>query len=181
MLAAAVNLSTALRDTNASAEAETLLRETLELRTRKLGLGHPSTFLDAQRLASVRIELSQWQAARDVLAGPIEEAAKLPPAAAANITPRLLLTRGLARTGLAAASADAAEFAAAETDLLDAHARYTAAVPSTASSIAQTAQALADLYAAWHKAEPDKGHDAKAAEWKGRLEQAKQEQAKPEP
>ena len=30
-------------------------------------------------------------------------------------------------------------------------------------------QALVDLYAAWHIAEPGKGHDAKAAQWKAKL------------
>ena len=29
---------------------------------------------------------------------------------------------------------------------------------------------LVDLYTAWHAAEPDSGYDAKAAEWRGRLE-----------
>ena len=28
---------------------------------------------------------------------------------------------------------------------------------------------LADLYAAWHTAEPGKGYDAKAAEWRAKL------------
>jgi eukaryotic-like serine/threonine-protein kinase len=176
MLAAAVSLSTALRDTNASAEAEPLLRETLELRTRKLGPGHPSTILDAQRLASTLLNLDRFQESVDVLKGPIEEAAKLPPADGARITPRLLVTRGLARAGLAAASANPAEFAAAEADLLDAHARYSAAAPSTESFIAQTAEALADLHTAWHKAEPDKGHDAKAAEWKAKADPATPDQ-----
>jgi hypothetical protein len=29
---------------------------------------------------------------------------------------------------------------------------------------------LIDLYTAWHEAEPDAGHDAKAAEWRAKLE-----------
>ncbi len=30
-------------------------------------------------------------------------------------------------------------------------------------------ESFADLYAAWHEAEPDKGYDAKAAEWRAKL------------
>jgi hypothetical protein len=35
------------------------------------------------------------------------------------------------------------------------------------------AQALIDLYSAWDKAEPGKGHDAEAAEWRANLEVTK--------
>lgn len=30
-------------------------------------------------------------------------------------------------------------------------------------------ESFADLYTAWHEAEPDKGYDAKAAEWRAKL------------
>jgi hypothetical protein len=47
------------------------------------------------------------------------------------------------------------------------------------SRFARRFQALIDLYTAWHTAEPGKGYDAKAAEWKARLDAAKAASAKP--
>lgn len=37
----------------------------------------------------------------------------------------------------------------------------------------EAGQRIVDLYDAWHKAEPEKGYDATAGEWKAKLESAK--------
>jgi tetratricopeptide (TPR) repeat protein len=40
----------------------------------------------------------------------------------------------------------------------------------------ETQQWLIDLYTAWHEAQPDQGYDARAAEWRAKLEQASEAQ-----
>jgi serine/threonine protein kinase/tetratricopeptide (TPR) repeat protein len=60
-------------------------------------------------------------------------------------------------------------YAEAEAELLAGH-RLMSAVPGpTAKQLADCVQETADLYADWHRAEPGKGYDAKAAEWKAKL------------
>ena len=61
-------------------------------------------------------------------------------------------------------------FAEAEPELLEA---YEGAIESRGSDhgdTKQTVKALAELYDAWHDSAPDQGHDAKAAEWRARLD-----------
>ncbi len=75
---------------------------------------------------------------------------------------RFLLHLGQARTGTG-------QFAAAEKNLLEAWENNRAAGPGSSDARA-CLQALVDLYTAWNRAEPGKGHDAKAAEWHRKLE-----------
>ena len=61
------------------------------------------------------------------------------------------------------------EFPAAQTDLLEAQSAYEA--KRLQPSLTRTCtQALIDLYHAWKVAEPGKGYDGKAAEWKRKLD-----------
>jgi len=53
--------------------------------------------------------------------------------------------------------------------LLDAHANLQAALGTGHEITAKATQALADLYDAWHAAEPEHDYDAKAAEWRAKL------------
>ena len=80
-----------------------------------------------------------------------------------------LTTLGRARVGL---GYDAERFALAEANLLEAHPIYVAAKdrgPTNKATLG-CVQAVVDLYTAWDAAEPGKGYDAKAAEWKLKLE-----------
>jgi eukaryotic-like serine/threonine-protein kinase len=70
---------------------------------------------------------------------------------------------GRARTGLG-------KFVAAQTNLLEAQANISRAYGPTDHRLRPLIQALIDLYTAWNSAEPGKGYDAKAAEWKKRLD-----------
>ncbi|MCC6425996.1 MAG: tetratricopeptide repeat protein [Phycisphaerales bacterium] len=60
----------------------------------------------------------------------------------------------------------AERFKAAEANLVEAY----SIVPPTKSTALACEQGLCDLYTAWHAAEPGKGYDTKAAEWKAKLE-----------
>ena len=73
---------------------------------------------------------------------------------------------GKARAGLAKTGAD---FAVAEANLLEAYANFVKAPGLFPSDTLDCTQALADSYTEWDKAEPRKGYDAKAAEWRARF------------
>ncbi len=76
---------------------------------------------------------------------------------------------GKARAGLAK---DLADFAAAEANLLEAHANFVEAPGPFPKDTRDSVQALVDLYAAWDKAELGMGYDAKAEAWKAKLDAA---------
>ena len=61
-------------------------------------------------------------------------------------------------------------FSDAEPRMLEAHAIFEAALGSAHNRTIGVIKQLADLYDAWHVAEPDQGYDAKAAAWRGKLE-----------
>ena len=70
-----------------------------------------------------------------------------------------------------------AQSASREASALKAHEKYTDAIErinqnSAANKAADdqdSIRALAELYEAWHTAEPGNGHDAKAAEWRAKM------------
>jgi hypothetical protein len=79
-----------------------------------------------------------------------------------------LTSLGRARVGL---GYEPERFALAESNLLEAHPIFVAAPdrgPMHKDTL-ECVQGLVDLYTAWHAAEPGKGYDAKAAEWKAKL------------
>jgi len=75
----------------------------------------------------------------------------------------LLMNLGTARTGLG-------EFTTAEANLLEAQPIFVRSRhPTHAKDARECTQALVALYTSRNKAEPGKGYDAKAAEWKRKL------------
>jgi hypothetical protein len=78
---------------------------------------------------------------------------------------RFFLTLGRGRAALG-------EFLAAEADLLEAHAILGESNGATGRDRRVALDALVQLYDAWHAAEPEKGYDDKAAEWRDKLTRA---------
>ena len=166
-LGSALTLAAVLRAQGKQAEAEPLVRSALDGRRRTLGEDHVDTLNAAVVLMRLRVD--QGHAAEA-----LETGLRLEPAARrlftkARIT-RLagfLTTLGRARTLV---GFDAARFKLAEENLLEAYRILTSVTDQLEASLTrECAQALVDLYTAWDKAEPGKGYDAKAAEWKGRF------------
>jgi Tetratricopeptide repeat len=160
------------------AEAEPYLREALEKSRRTLGEEHLDTLISVSLMVRLKLDQDRAREALDLIT-PYEPAA------------RKAFTGGNARrladflTGFGRARAsvgyDAERFTLAESNLLEAHPIYVAAKdrgPAHKDTL-ECAQALVDLYTAWDTAEPGKGYDAKAAEWKVKL--TARETAKPEP
>jgi serine/threonine protein kinase/Tfp pilus assembly protein PilF len=166
------NMGALLQAQGRLGEAEPYLREALEKRRRVLGEEHPDTLGSVRLMA--RLELAQGRAreALDLIA-PFEAAARRK--FTGGQAPRLadfLTCLGRARVGV---GYGAERFALAEANLLEAHPIHVAAAgrgPAHPGTL-ECVQGLVDLYSAWDKAEPGKGYDAKAAEWRAALDAAK--------
>ena len=74
--------------------------------------------------------------------------------------------RGRARAGLAK---EPGGFATAEADLLEAQSVLAKLRGEKDKETREWTQGLVDLYAAWDRAEPGNGYDAKAAAWQTKL------------
>jgi tetratricopeptide (TPR) repeat protein len=163
------NLGVLLSDMGESAEAELYLRDGLERRRRILGEEHPDTIESVGNLGALLQDVGRYQEAIDLLSG-AEAATRR--ASAGNNALQLassLSTLGRARVGL---GYHAERFALAESNLLEAHAIYLAATDRgpTHTDTIESVQGLVELYNAWHAAEPEKGFDAKASEWRAKLD-----------
>jgi eukaryotic-like serine/threonine-protein kinase len=155
------NMGVLLQDQGQLAEAEGYYRETLEARRRTLGDEHPST------LSSIN---NRGALLRDI--GQLEEADRL--GAEAVATARRVLPEGHWSTAVflgqhARTMAAMERFAEAEERFLEAHVILDAALGPDHERTTANLERLADLYGAWHAAEPDAGYDAKAAEWRAKL------------
>ncbi len=84
---------------------------------------------------------------------------------------------GSARVDLGRLLLDRNLFAEAEAELLEGERVMAAAGSIALDRRVLSVEALRDLYKAWDKAEPGKGHDAKTAEWSRKLESVRAGQA----
>ena len=153
-----------LRSLGKLGEAESRYREVLEIRRRTLGNEHPDTqdsMIDLAELLEQQRNFADAEALwMQLLAIRVDT---LSPAdwRIANMKSRLggaLLGQG--------------RFAEAEPLLLSGHEGLLASSQTPREPqdrLSEAAERLVDLYAAWDKAEPGKGYDAKAAEWRGKL------------
>ncbi len=153
-------------DQDRLAEAEPCFREVLETRRRVLGDGHADTLLAVISMGDLRVRQGQFVEAIALLA-PIEDAAheKFTAGNARNLA-RLLRNLGTARAARATGPAD---FALAERNLLEAHATYLTVPGTQPKEIRRCDEAIVELYAAWDRAEPNKGYAARGAEWRSKL------------
>jgi non-specific serine/threonine protein kinase/serine/threonine-protein kinase len=155
-------------------QAEPYLREALEKSRRVLGEEHPDTQGSAINLAELLERQQKFGEAETLWKQLLAMRSKtLPPAdwRIANIKSRV-----------GGALLQQAKFVEAEPLLLSGY-EGLAASPQTPRKpqdrLSKAAQRLIDLYTAWNTAEPGKGYDAKAAEWKAKLDQAQPDAAKP--
>jgi serine/threonine protein kinase/Tfp pilus assembly protein PilF len=162
------SLAAVLVDQGRLDEAVEYCREVVEKRRRTLGEADFDTLRSIALLGHVEVDLGRFGEAME-LVGPAEPLARS--AFIDGQRPRLgglLTTLARARLGV---GYDAVRFALAEANLLEAHPIYVAAKdrgPTHKDTLA-CVRALVDLYTAWNTAEPGKGYDAKAAEWKAKL------------
>jgi len=167
------NMGFLLQAQGRNAEAESYYREAIEKYRRVLGEEHPHTVASTGNMGALLQAQGKHQEAIGLLA-PAEPAARR--VFTGGNAPRLagfLVALGRARLGWAAGGGGAEGFTLAEAILLEAHAIFTKAGGEKHKNTRDCAQALADLYTAWDKAQPANGHDAKAVEWKAKLDAIK--------
>jgi tetratricopeptide (TPR) repeat protein len=158
-------LGGALLDQGKLDEAEPCLRQALESSQRLLGPRHPNTLLSLNGMARLRVAQGKYAEALALLDALIGKAQPPLPASAGLLRPSSLGLLGKAQAGLAK-HPDA--YAAAEANLLEAYTAYEKSRGAQDKDARNWAQALAELYAAWDKAAPGKGYDARAAQWKAK-------------
>jgi len=144
-------------------ELEAHSRDTLERLSRVVGRSNTESLVMVEMLGTSLIGLRKHDEAAAVLA-------EWEPSARAALTgPRgPQLGRHLALLGAARAGSGAgpANFSLAEASLLEADTLF-AVVPGHPWGL-ECAASLATLYSAWNNAEPGKGYDAKATEWRAK-------------
>jgi tetratricopeptide (TPR) repeat protein len=162
-------LAATLHDQGKSAEAEQYYRQAIEKYRRLRGEGHADTVSAVLRLADMQVNDGRYAEALALL-GPLDgekvRRAFSDPNLGLVRRASLLGLLGRARAGLAKSPA---EFAAVEAHLLEAQSVFAKLLGEKDKETPRLARSLVDLYTAWDKAEPGKGYDAKAAEWKAKL------------
>jgi tetratricopeptide (TPR) repeat protein len=156
------NLGKLLIDQNKLDEAETSFRFVLDKSGRSLGQAHPITVSSTTYLALLLNDHRQFAEAASLLTRAEPAARKTTGAASERALATLLTRLGKARTGLK-------QFEAAEANLLEARPIWVKTRGEKHQDTRNCIQGIADLYTAWHAAQPGKGYDTKAAEWKAKL------------
>src|SRR5262249_39668894 len=159
-----------LHDQGKLAEAETYFQESLDKNRRLNGEEHPTTLTAILRMASLRVAQGKHDEAGALLTPIQDKVPQVVPGTTALLrqaAPRGLL--GKARAGLASQPAD---YAAAEADLLEAHAVFAKRRGEEDKETRDWVQGLVDLYTAWDRADPGQGYAAKAEAWRVMLQPA---------
>jgi len=167
------NLGFLLYAQNKLDQAETLFGEALEKRRNLLGEQHPDTLKSINNLGGLLLRQGKYQKSLELLDAAAPAARKVFGGGNAKLLSGFLTILGRAQMGL---GFERERFARAEANFIEAHRQYVKTLGAANSETLACVRWLVDLYTAWHAAEPGKGYDAKAAEWKTKLDAA---QAKP--
>ena len=160
-LASINNMGSLLRSQGKLTEAEPYHGEALEGNRRVLGDDHSGTLISKSNLALLLVDLGNAVEAEE-LAGEAVVAARETLGAEHWFYGNFLGKHGRALAALE-------RFDDAESALLEAHGILQTAVGDEHLQTKRVVGYLADLYDAWHEAEPGRGYDAKAAEWRAKL------------
>ena len=144
-------------------EAEPLAREVLEKQLKVFGYDSLDTLISVNSMGGLLLAQGKNVEALATLA-PAEAPARQTLAGSARLH-RFLLNLGNAK-------ARSGDFAGAEATLDEAREAAAQLRGENHSDTRRCAQALVDLYTAWHAAAPGKDYDAKAARWKATLDAA---------
>ena len=144
------------------AEAEAYYRQVLAGLRRALGDEHPYTFLTLGNLSSLLQAQGRALEAIELLAEAEPPARHTASGGNALRLGRFLIELGHARVA-------AGQFEAAEANLSEAHEILSADEVASEWRPEDALNELAQLYDAWHAAEPDKGYDELAEHWRQQL------------
>jgi len=161
-LVAVSGLARLLQDEGKLDEAEPMLREVLARFRRVVGENHPDTISAITNHAGILALQKKLQEAEPLWRESVERALR--------VFGKDHARTGANRMNFGRTLTVQKQFTAAETELVDAERILSTAQGVSAGTKRRIVEALSDLYEAWAKAEPGKGHDAKAAEWKTKLD-----------
>jgi len=161
-LVAVSGLARLLQDEGKLDEAEPMLREVLARFRRVVGENHPDTISAITNHAGILALQKKPQEAEPLWRESVERALR--------VFGKDHARTGANRMNFGRTLTVQKQFTAAETELVDAERILSTAQGVSAGTKRRIVEALSDLYEAWAKAEPGKGHDAKAAEWKTKLD-----------
>jgi tetratricopeptide (TPR) repeat protein len=192
-----MKLAVALKEQGRNAETEKLFRRTLEARCRVLGEEHHLTLGPAIGLAEALYALGDLDEAERIFRETIEVAPDRYMAYLLVRLGEVLIDNGnaaeakhildeglqLQRESLPGDHSDLAasqcvlgkcltalgRYDEAEPLLLDGYDRLKAIQGESGYETRRALRCVIKLYASWHTAEPDKGYDAKAADWRAKL------------
>ncbi len=166
------NLALVYKQLGMKDRAESMTRRALDVSVRVLGEEHPDTIVSLANMGAMLRGNGRCDEAIAFLERAIAASRKvLPPD-----NPGTAYSLGW----YGACLAKLGRFTESEAALLEARGIIARVQGEGSRTAGQMSKDLADLYTAWDKAEPGKGHDAKAAEWKAKSETTKSEAAKGE-
>jgi tetratricopeptide (TPR) repeat protein len=157
------DLGVLLEDQDKLNQAEPFMREALAKNRRVLGEEHPETLSSVSAMGKLLSLEGKYAEAIQLLA-PFETAHRK----AFQTDNRGRLGTFLMRLGKARLKLD--EFAAAQANLLEAQPLMVNDSSVKPERKLECTQDIIDLYTAWSAKEPGKGYDAKAADWKKKLD-----------
>jgi non-specific serine/threonine protein kinase/serine/threonine-protein kinase len=157
------NLGRLLLDQKKVSDAEANFRAVIEKGGRTLGPAHPITISAKSYLGGLLNDQMRFAEAAELLSSTEPAVRKVPGPAGERSLATLLTRLGAARKALN-------QFDASEHNLREAHGILVKTRGEAHKDTRECKQAIVDLYTAWSSAEPGKGYDAKAAEWKAKFE-----------
>ena len=145
-------------------EAEPYYREALEIRRRVLGDDHPGTLTSVNNLALLLADLGRGEEALQLADEAVETGRRVLGDESSQVGDFI---------GKRARALQALErYAEAAEAGREAYAILAAALGDEHKQTRRVVGYLADIYDEWNVAEPDAGHDASAAQWRAKLENA---------
>lgn len=158
------NLGALLQDQKKANEAEPLFRTVIERAERTIGRAHPMAMSATAKLAGILYDQRRLAESAAVLATAEPFARKATTPAGERSLAELLTNLGKARMGLN-------QLVDAEAGLLESHRIWIKTRGEDHADTRHCIRAIIDLYTTWHAAEPGKGYDTKADQWKAKLPQ----------
>jgi len=147
-------------------------QQALEIRRNVLGPEHPDTLLSINNMGRLLMDMGSFAEAEPLIREAVEllsaeesSAIRILTDASPQRLASFLCNLGRTRIGLGRP----ADLAAAEQNLLQAHALFEQIFGAEDPRTIDSVHALIELYQAREAAEPDGGHDAAAARWQTRL------------
>ncbi|MCO6435482.1 MAG: serine/threonine protein kinase [Phycisphaerae bacterium] len=152
------------------AEAMPYWREALEGNRRVLGDNHPATLNSINNMGYLLNKMGRYDDAAKVLLAGESAARRVYTGDNTMWLGNYLAKLGEAQSGLR-------KYPDAEATFLEAHGLLAAGFGDDHARTTKTINQLIALYDAWHAAEPGKGYDARAAEWRAKLSAPKPEES----